>query len=79
MQIHEYYYDQDKRSLYVEFSTKQDKDKYFRRVDIIFSDIEYYSTTIITEQDMEDIDEDFVVEFLEQYFKENEYPEEEIL
>lgn len=79
MKIYEYYYDQDNRSLYIEFSTKKDGDKYFRRIDIPYVDIEYYSPTIITEEDMESIDKGFIIEFLEQYFKENDLPIEEIL
>lgn len=79
MVIHEYYYDLDNRSLYVEFSTKKDKDKYYRRIELSYSDIEYYAPTIITEYDMHDIDGVFIVELLEQYFKENDLPEEEVL
>jgi hypothetical protein len=79
MKIHEFYYDQDKRSLYVEFSTKQDKDRYFRRLDVTFKDVEYYSPTIIEEYDMIDIDKSFIIEFLDEYFKENDLPEEELL
>lgn len=79
MKIYEFYYDQDRRSLYIEFSTKSDGDKFFRRIDITFNDIEFYSPTIITEFDMTEIDKSFIVELLEQYFIENELPEEEIL
>jgi len=77
MKIHEFYYDQDKRSLYLEFSTKKDGDKYYRILEAPFSDIEYYSPTIITEDDMGDLDNEFIVEFLEQYLKENDLPLEE--
>lgn len=79
MKIHEFYYDQYKKILYVEFSTKQDSDKYFRRLEVPYLDVEYYSPVIITEEDVESLDKSFLIEFLEQYFKENDLPEEEIL
>lgn len=79
MKIYEYYYDHDTMSLYVEFSTKEDGDKYFRRMDIPFGDVEYYAPIIVTEEDMEHIDKQFISEFLEQYFNENDLPPEEIL
>jgi len=79
MKIHEFYYDEDARSLYVEFSTKEDGDKYFRRMDVPYYDLEYYSPTIIEEEDMHSIDKSFIIEFLEEYLKENDLPIEEIL
>lgn len=79
MNIHEFYYDQDRQSLYVEFSTKKDTDTYFRRIDISYRDIEYYAPTIITKHDMDEIDANFIIELLGEYFKENDLPEEELL
>lgn len=79
MKIYEFYFDQDSKSLYIEFSTKKDGEKFYRRLDIPYTDVEYYSPTIISEQDMDELDEDFINEFLEEYFKENDLPPEETL
>jgi hypothetical protein len=65
--------------LYVEFSTKKDKDKYYRVIELVFEDIEYNSPTIITEDEMDEIDEDFIIDLLTQYFENNELPEEKTL
>jgi hypothetical protein len=65
--------------LYIEFSTKEDGDKFYRTIELGFDDIEYYSPNIITKKEMEHIDNDFLIELLDQYFKENELPEEETL
>jgi hypothetical protein len=79
MIIHEFYYNDDNRRLYVEFSTDDDSDNFYRVLNLGFEDIEYYSPEIIVEEDMEDIDEDFVKELIIQYTKENDLPEEKIL
>jgi hypothetical protein len=65
--------------LYVEFSTEEDKDKYYRVMELVFEDIEYNSPTIITEDEMDEIDEEFIIDLLTQYFEENELPEEKTL
>jgi hypothetical protein len=65
--------------LYVEFSTKEDKDKYYRVMELVFEDIEYNSPTIITEDEMDEIDEEFIIDLLTQYFENNELPEEKTL
>ena len=79
MIIIEYFYNDDNRTLYVEFSTKKDKDKYYRVIELVFEDIEYNSPTIITEDEMDEIDEDFIIDLLTQYFENNELPEEKTL
>ena len=79
MKIHEYFYNDDNRSLYVEFSTKNDGNEFYRILDLDYDDIEYYSPEIINESDLEAIDEDFVIEVITQYLKENELPEAKIL
>ena len=79
MIIHEFYYNDDNRTLYVEFSTDDDSDNFYRVLNLGFEDVEYYSPEIIVEEDMEDIDEDFVKELIVQYTKENDLPEEKIL
>jgi hypothetical protein len=79
MIIHEFYYNDDNRRLYIEFSTDDDSDNFYRVLNLWFEDIEYYSPEIIVEEDMEDIDEDFVKELITQYGKENDLPEEKTL
>jgi hypothetical protein len=79
MIIHEFYYNDDSKRLYIEFSTDDDGDNFYRVLNLWFEDIEYYSPEIIVEEDMEDIDEDFVKELITQYGKENDLPEEKTL
>jgi hypothetical protein len=76
MNILEYYYNDNNRILYVEFSTNDDGDSFYRVLKLVFEEVEYYSPEIITEDEMEDIDEDFIKELIEQYLKENDLPEE---
>ena len=52
MNILEYYYNDDNRMLYVEFSTDEDEDSYYRVLKLDFEDIEYYSPDIIYEDDL---------------------------
>ncbi len=79
MKIHEFYYNEDTRRLYVEFSTKNDADKFYRVLELDFSEIEYYSPDIIFEEDLIEIDESFLIELLTQYLNDNDLPEEIIL
>jgi hypothetical protein len=76
MNILEYYYNDNNRILYVEFSTNDDGDSFYRVLKLVFEEVEYYSPEIITEDEMENIDEDFIKELIEQYLKENDLPEE---
>lgn len=79
MTIHEFYYNEHSRRLYVEFSTKEDKDLFYRILELNYEDVEYYSPEIIEESDMEDIDEDFVKDIINQYLTENDPPTEIVL
>ena len=79
MKLHEFYYNDDNRTLFVEFSTKSDGDKFYRVLELGYNDIEYYSPDIIIEDDLSDIDEDFVKDLLTEYLKENDLPDEIIL
>jgi hypothetical protein len=79
MNILEYYYNDDTRRLYVEFSTKEDGDSYYRELELGFDDVEYYSPEIIEEEDLENIDKEFIIELINQYVKENNLPEEKSL
>lgn len=76
MKIHEFYYDENTKRLYVEFSTKEDGDKFYRVLDLVYSDIEYYSPEIITEDELSEIDESFIIDLIEQYLNENDLPDE---
>jgi hypothetical protein len=62
--------------LYVEFSTDEDGDNFYRVLELSFQDIEYYSPEIIHEIDLDDIDEDFVIDILGQYLNDNDLPEQ---
>lgn len=75
MQIIEFYYDEDRELLYVEFSTKEDKDDYYRILELEYSDIEYYSPEIICKTDLNNITTSFIKDVIEQYLKENDLPE----
>ncbi len=76
MNILEYYYNDDNRMLYVEFSTEEDGDSYYRVLKLNYDDIEFYSPEIIDEDDMDGIDEDFVIDLIKQYLLNNDLPEE---
>ena len=76
MNILEYYYNDANRMLYVEFSTEEDGDNFYRVLELGFEDIEYYSPNIIHERDLDDIDEDFVKEIITEYLNENGLPEQ---
>ena len=77
MIIREFYLNEDTGGLYVEFSTKNDGDDFYRVLELTRDDIEYYSPTLLDEDN--EIDEDFISELLFEYSKHNELPEEEIL
>ena len=74
MNILEYYYNDDNRGLYVEFSTDKDGDSFYRVLQLNYEDIEYYSPEIVDELDLVDMDEDFIKDLIEQYLKENDLP-----
>ena len=76
MNILEFYYNDDNGMLYVEFSTEEDGDSYYRVLKLDFEDIEYYSPDIIYEDDLNDIDEEFVINLINQYLLNNDLPEE---
>lgn len=76
MNILEYYYNDTNRMLYVEFSTDEDGDNFYRVLELSFQDIEYYSPDIIHERDLDDIDEDLVIDILIQYLNDNDLPEQ---
>ena len=79
MNIREYYYNDDNRMLYVEFSIDNDRDETYRVLELTLEDVMYYSPNVIHENDMYKIEEDDVIELIDQYSKENELPEESLL
>ena len=76
MNILEYYYNDNNKMLYVEFSTDEDGDNYYRVLKLNYEDIEFYSPKIIDEDDIDEIDEDFVIDLIKQYLLDNDLPEE---
>ena len=79
MYIREFYYNDDNRILYVEFSTDNDGDETYRVLELTIEDVMYYSPNIIHENDMYNMEEDDVIELIDQYATENDLPEESIL
>jgi hypothetical protein len=79
MIIHDFYYNESNRMFYVEFSTEEDGDSFYRVLELQLSDFEYYSPEIIDESDMDDLDEETVILVIESYLKENDLPEEQSL
>ena len=79
MNIIEYYYNDDNRMLYVEFSTDKDGDDSYRVLELIFEDVMYYSPNIMYEDDMYNMDESDVIELIDQYLIDNDLPEEQSL
>ncbi len=77
MIIREYYLNEETGNLYIEFSTEEDGDDFYRVLEITSDDVEYYSPSII--DDDTDMDEDFIIELVNEYLKHNELPGEEIL
>ena len=76
MNILEYYYNDNNKMLYVEFSTDEDGDSYYRVLKLNYEDIEFYSPKIIDEEDVNEIDKDFVIDLIKQYLLDNDLPEE---
>lgn len=79
MTIHEYFYNEDSGRLYVEFSTKKDGDSFYRVLELDYEDIELYSPNIIVEEDLMEIDEDYIIEVISEYLKSNDLPDEIVL
>jgi hypothetical protein len=79
MYIREFYYNDDNRILYVEFSTDNDGDETYRVLELTIEDVMYYSPSIIHENDMYNMEENDVIELIDQYATENDLPEESIL
>lgn len=74
MKIRDFYLNDETGGLYIEFSTKEDGDDFYRTLELTYDDVIYYSPTIV--DDIEDIDEDLILEIILEYSKENDLPEE---
>lgn len=79
MIIHGFYYNDNNETLTIEFSLSDDDDNTYRTSSLTFKEIEYYSPSLISRNDMYEIDEIFVSELLMGFFQENNYPEERLL
>ena len=77
MIVREFFLNEETGGLYVEFSTIEDKDDFYRILELTKDEVEYYSPFIL--EDFDDIDEEFVRDMLIEYSKNNELPGEEIL
>lgn len=77
MEIIDFYYDESDQILDVTFTTDSGSD-YYRNIQLSLRTIKFYSPTIIDEEDIIDGDEDLIVEILEEYFKKNDMPDEEV-
>jgi hypothetical protein len=79
MVIHEFYYNEDNGRLYIEFSTDADGDNFYRILELSYDEIELYSPDIISEEDLLEIDDDYIVELVKQYLINNDLPDEIVL
>jgi hypothetical protein len=79
MRILNFYFNDNNGVLNVEFSLINDDENSYRNIELDFNDVEFYSPSLITIDDMYNMDETFIIELLEQYFIDNEYPEEQFL
>lgn len=73
--IIDYYYDDDVRTMFINFSTFKDGDNFYRTLQLDYKSLEYYSPNLFVEEDLYDVDEDFIVELIDEYQKENDLPE----
>jgi hypothetical protein len=74
MEIIQYILNEDTNGLYIEFNFKTDSDDEYRILEVEYEDIEFYTPTVINNL-TEEISEEFVIEFMKEYFEENEVPE----
>lgn len=75
MIIHDYYYNDANKVLLVEFSTEEDGDKIYRVLELTYSDVEYYSPELITDDDLMSPDENLLKDIILGYLQENDLPE----
>jgi hypothetical protein len=79
MTIHEYFYNENNKRLYIEFSTRKDGDEFYRILELDYDEVEFYSPEIISEEDLLDIEKSFIVDVILEYLKDNDLPSEIVL
>jgi hypothetical protein len=77
MIIREFYLNEETGNLYIEFSTEEDGDDFYRILELTAEDVDFYSPSRIDEDT--EIDEDFISEIIIEYLNRNDLPGEEIL
>ena len=78
MKIIETYFNEDELILEIRFNIDPNSD-YYRSLKLSKEDIQYYSPTIIEDDEISELDNDLLIEILESYFDENDMVEEEFL
>ncbi len=76
MIILEYYYNEDNRTISIDFSINDDGDDFYRRLKLDIGEIKQYSPTIVDEYELNEIDNDFIIDLISEYLKENDLPEQ---
>jgi hypothetical protein len=79
MKLHEFYFNDNNGMLYVEFSTKEDGDDFYRVLELDFNDVSYYSSDIIYEDDLENLTKELTIDVIQNYISENGLPDQIIL
>jgi hypothetical protein len=79
MTIHEYFYNEDNKRLYIEFSTRKDGDRFYRILELDYDEVEFYSPEIISEEDLLDIEKSHIIDVILEYLKDNDLPSEIVL
>lgn len=79
MKIREFYHDEDSRLIYIEFSTKEDNNDYYRIIELDYNDVILFSPTIIDEHKIKKLKKGDITDVLIEYFKDNDLPPKEIL
>lgn len=79
MKILTYYYNYLVRMLFVEFSMEEDGDDFYRVIELSIDEVPKYSSDLIDDEFMEEIDSDSVIEIVENYLNDNGLPDQIIL
>lgn len=80
MKIYDFFYNNENKVLYVEFSIDDDLDEFYRIIELEYLDIEFYSPEYITSRTLKkQLNKEFIIEVLEEYFKENNLPKKQPL
>lgn len=65
--------------LFVEFSMEEDGDDFYRVIELSIDEVPKYSSDLIDDEFMEEIDSDSVIEIVENYLNDNGLPDQIIL